>query len=134
MAHLDPKEHLEYEAKWALKDPKERKEQQETKERGVRKDTEVSPGSMVCQELLVPQGSQEIKVLLDQPGLRVLQEWWVLLGRKETSASLDQWVPLEAEDPVETSGHRVRLVKPDPPALQALLDLLLQVWKTSMLL
>lgn len=37
---------------------------------------------------------------------RVLQECWVLLERKETSASLDQWVLLAAEELGETLGHR----------------------------
>lgn len=98
---LDHQDQLEYGGKWALKDLRERKEQLENKERGARKDTEVSLGSTVCQEQLVPQESQELRVLWDQLGQGVLQEWWVLQERKETWDTLDQWVLQEAEDPVE---------------------------------
>lgn len=130
-APRDPQEQLEYGAKWALKDHRERKEQLETKERGVRKDTEVSLDSTVCQEQLAPQESQELWVLLDQLGRGVLQECRVLQERKETSVILDQWDLLEAEEPSGSSESRVHKVSPDHLALQDPQDLPPQLWKTS---
>lgn len=121
-ALLDPQDQLEYEGKWALKDHRARKELLENKERGVRKVTEVSPGSTACQEQPAPRETQGLQALLDQLDQGDLLVWWVLQERKEIWASLDRWALLEAEEQVETSEHRVLKVNPDPPALQAHLD------------
>lgn len=59
-APSDLRDNLEYEVKWALKDHRGIKELLEIRERGVRKDTEDSPGSKACQEQLVPQEMQEL--------------------------------------------------------------------------
>lgn len=130
-AQLDPQDQMESEGKWALKDRRGRKEPKEMLESGVRKVTEVSQDSTVCQARLVKPENQEPKVSTDHPGRGVLLAWWVHLEMKETSVNLDPRALLGAEGPWVTWENRVHKVNLDHQALQAHLDLPLQQWKTS---
>lgn len=51
-APSDLRDNLEYEVKWALRGRRGTKELLEIRGRGVRKDTEDSPGFKACQEQL----------------------------------------------------------------------------------
>lgn len=110
----DPLELMESEAKWDLKDLRERRAEKEKQERGVRRATEVSLASMdylallVNQEMMVPEESLDLQ---DPGGHQGSQD---PLEKRETWDNLVPWAPLEAEAHQEILALRVPLVSQDP--------------------
>lgn len=70
---------------------------------------------------------------MDQAVRGGLLEWSVLQVRKETLATLELWVLLEAEGAAEMSEHRAHLVNQAPLALQDPQDLPPRFLKTFLL-
>lgn len=140
-ALLGPLDNPECEAKWALKDPRERKVLREIKEREARKVTEVSLDSMVCletRELLV---SQVPPALLDPLDQEALLEFQARLGKRGILDTLGHKGLQEVGELVgtpELRDHKESQALQDPQALPVhhqpevtislLLQLIMRMW------
>ncbi|CAB1434644.1 unnamed protein product [Pleuronectes platessa] len=131
-APLDPRDNLEYGGKWALKDHKERRGPLESRERGDRRDTEVSPVSTVYPGITGAEGDLGLTGIVGPAGHRGPPG---VLGPAGNEGNIGQPGPMGAPGSRGSGGDigaqslnhhfsvRVHLVMPDLPALLAPQDL-----------